>query len=100
MWAGCWPRFRSAGGVVAWARTDLPRAGHETALRLPIIRQLQIVSGLLVLVSVLLSVTVAPGCIALLAGLVGAGLSVAGTTGLCGMAHLLAAMPWNRRAIP
>lgn len=85
------------GGVEAWARTGLPLAGHETAPRLPIMRQLQIATGMLVLTSVLLSVMVAPGWIAL-AGLVGVGLSVAGTTGWCGMAHLLAAMPWNRRA--
>jgi hypothetical protein len=29
---------------------------------------------------------------------VGAGLVFAGVTGLCGMATLLAAAPWNRRA--
>lgn len=28
---------------------------------------------------------------------VGAGLFVAGATGFCGMARLLAVMPWNRR---
>lgn len=85
------------GGVEAWARTGLPTAGHAVAQRLPIMRQLQIATGMLVLASVLLSILVAPGWIAL-AGLVGVGLSLAGTTGWCGMAHLLAAMPWNRRA--
>jgi hypothetical protein len=28
---------------------------------------------------------------------VGAGLTVAGVTGFCGMARLLALLPWNRR---
>jgi hypothetical protein len=28
---------------------------------------------------------------------VGAGLTFAGISGFCGMAHLLALMPWNRR---
>jgi len=39
---------------------------------------------------------VAPGFYALSA-FVGAGLIFAGTTGFCGMAHLLGLMPWNRR---
>ncbi|HBT4793321.1 TPA: DUF2892 domain-containing protein, partial [Klebsiella quasipneumoniae subsp. similipneumoniae] len=33
----------------------------------------------------------------LLSGAVGAGLTFAGVTGFCGMARLLAIMPWNRR---
>ncbi len=33
----------------------------------------------------------------LLSGFVGAGLLFAGISGFCGMARLLAAMPWNRR---
>jgi hypothetical protein len=33
-----------------------------------------------------------------LAAFVGAGLVMAGTTGWCGMARLLAHMPWNRPA--
>ncbi|MFN3400784.1 MAG: YgaP-like transmembrane domain [Ferrovibrio sp.] len=33
----------------------------------------------------------------LLSGFVGAGLMMAGLTGFCGMARLLAAMPWNRK---
>ena len=32
-----------------------------------------------------------------LSALVGAGLFVAGATGFCGMARLLALAPWNRR---
>jgi hypothetical protein len=44
---------------------------------------------------VILSQSVAPGWI-WLSGFVGAGLTFAGITGTCGMARLLAAMPWNR----
>lgn len=85
------------GGVDAWARAGLPIAGRDAAQALPIMRQVQIAAGLLVLAGVLLSILVAPPWIAL-AGFVGAGLSFAGTTGWCGMARLLAIMPWNRRA--
>jgi Protein of unknown function (DUF2892) len=34
-----------------------------------------------------------------LSGFVGAGLLFAGVSGFCGMARLLAVMPWNRRAL-
>ncbi|WP_372918499.1 rhodanese family protein [Sandarakinorhabdus sp.] len=84
------------GGVDAWARAGLPIAGREAAIPLPIMRQVQIAAGLLVLAGVMLSIFVAPPWIAL-AGFVGAGLSFAGITGWCGMAQLLAVMPWNRR---
>jgi len=84
------------GGVDAWARAGLPVAGREAAQALPIMRQVQIAAGLLVLTGVMLSIFVAPPWIAL-AGFVGAGLSFAGITGWCGMAQLLGMMPWNRR---
>jgi rhodanese-related sulfurtransferase len=58
-------------------------------------RQVQIAAGSLVLLGLILSHAVAPGWIAL-TWFVGAGLMVAGITGFCGMARLLAVMPWNR----
>ncbi|MFS6828004.1 DUF2892 domain-containing protein [Cyanobium sp. ATX-6F1] len=58
-------------------------------------RQVQIAAGSLVLLGVILSQAVAPGWI-WLSGFVGAGLVFAGVSGFCGMARLLAAMPWNR----
>ena len=56
-----------------------------------------ILSHLLVAVppAVLLGWMVHPGFYAL-SGFVGAGLTFAGATGYCGMAKLLALMPWNR----
>ena len=54
-------------------------------------------AGLLVLAGVILGLTVAPAWFALSA-FVGAGLTFAGLTGWCGMANLLAMMPWNRRS--
>jgi hypothetical protein len=57
----------------------------------------QIGAGSLILIGVGLGFTVNPAFFAL-AGLVGAGLTVAGATGFCGMARLLALAPWNRRA--
>ncbi|MCT0206393.1 rhodanese-like domain-containing protein [Synechococcus sp. CS-1332] len=88
------PLAELEGGLGAWQEAGLPVQRHSRA-PLPLMRQVQIVAGGLVLVGVLLSQTVAPGWI-WLSGFVGAGLSFAGLSGFCGMARLLAVMPWNR----
>jgi hypothetical protein len=60
-------------------------------------RQVQIVAGLLVLTGVVLGFVLNPAFFGISA-FVGAGLTFAGISGWCGMAKLLALMPWNRRA--
>jgi hypothetical protein len=60
-------------------------------------RQVQIAAGVMVVMGVLLGVVVAPAFYGW-AAFVGAGLMFAGLTGTCGMAKVLAWMPWNRRA--
>ncbi len=57
-------------------------------------RQVQIVAGVWYC-GILLGAFLAPGFY-VLSGFVGAGLMFAGITGFCGMAQLLALMPWNR----
>ena len=64
---------------------------------IPIMRQVQITAGSLVLLGAILGTWVAPAFYGLSA-FVGAGLMFAGISGWCGMAKLLAFMPWNRRA--
>jgi len=85
------------GGVDAWGRAGLGLAGRDAANAMPLMRQVQIAAGLLVLAGVGLSLMVSPVWIAL-SGFVGAGLTFAGVSGWCGMARLLAGMPWNRAA--
>lgn len=82
-----------AGGLDAWARAGLP-VERDAAAPLPLMRQVQIAAGGLVLAGVLGGALVAPGFYAL-AAVVGAGLVFAGATGTCGLARVLAAMPWN-----
>ena len=82
------------GGLIAWQAAQLPLERRKGA-PLPLMRQVQIAAGSLVLVGVLLSQLVAPGWI-WLSGFVGAGLVFAGVSGFCGMARLLAVLPWNR----
>jgi rhodanese-related sulfurtransferase len=76
-----------AGGIQAWKRTGLPVEANPAA-PLPIMRQVQIAAGSLVLLGLLLAVLLSPW-FALLSAFVGAGLIVAGVTGFCGMAELL-----------
>lgn len=83
------------GGLEAWKNAGLPIT-LDPSQPIDIMRQVQIGAGSLVLLGVILGAVVAPGFYAISA-FVGAGQLVAGTTGFCGMAHLLALMPWNRR---
>lgn len=84
------------GGIAAWGNAGLPVEKVRGA-PLEMQRQVMIAAGMLVLVGTLLSLFAAPMWIGL-AIFVGAGLTFAGITGFCGMARLLALMPWNRRA--
>jgi len=90
------PAFVLEGGLDNWTRAGLPVAKNAAA-PLEMMRQVQIVAGLLVLAGAGLSLTVHPAFIGLSA-FVGAGLTFAGATGFCGMARLLALAPWNRVA--
>jgi rhodanese-related sulfurtransferase len=83
------------GGLDAWKKAGLPVA-LDRSQPIDIMRQVQIVAGSLVLIGAALGALVAPGFYAL-SGFVGGGLLFAGVSGFCGMARLLAVMPWNRR---
>lgn len=81
------------GGTLGWEKAGLPVMRGEPTFSLE--RQVRIVAGALVLAGILLGWFVHPAFLALSA-FVGAGLVFAGATGTCGMALLLARMPWNR----
>ncbi|MCP9842026.1 rhodanese-like domain-containing protein [Synechococcus sp. J7-Johnson] len=85
------------GGMPAWQQAGFSVRKLKGA-PLPLMRQVQIAAGSLVLLGVILSQSVAPGWI-WLSGFVGAGLTFAGVSGFCGMARLLAVMPWNKVTI-
>jgi rhodanese-related sulfurtransferase len=86
--------YQLAGGLQAWKAAGLPVVIDRRA-PLPLMRQVQIGAGSLVLLGTLLTVLVSPWFLVVPA-FVGAGLIVAGITGFCGMARVLAHMPWNR----
>lgn len=81
------------GGTDACLACGMPREGSGGGLELQ--RQVQISAGSLVLLGVVLGTWVHPGWY-LLSGFVGAGLTFAGLSGTCGLALVLARMPWNR----
>lgn len=97
-----WKRFATAGfdnvvcidgGVQAWEQAGLPvERGREV---IPLDRQVRIGAGAMMLLGVGLGLLVHPVGLVLSAG-VGAGLVYSGITGNCGMAKVLAQMPWNQ----
>jgi rhodanese-related sulfurtransferase len=81
------------GGTIAWEKAGLPVVRGMKAMSLE--RQVRIAAGTLVLVGTGLGAFVHPAFLGL-SGFVGAGLVFAGVTDTCGMAMLLAKMPWNQ----
>lgn len=86
------------GGLAAWRQAGGAVQGTGRAV-LPLDRQVLIGAGSVVLAGVGLGALVHPGFYALSA-FAGCGLIVAGTTGFCGMALILARAPWNRAPRP
>lgn len=84
------------GGLDAWRAAGLP-VQLDRKMPIDIMRQVQIGAGSLMLLGVALGLLASPWFLALSA-FVGTGLVFAGVTGFCGMARLLALMPWNRIA--
>lgn len=83
------------GGLDAWKKAGLAvKADPSQPLELQ--RQVQISTGLLIVLGTILGTKISPWFL-LLSGFVGAGLVFAGVSGFCGLAHALMLMPWNRR---
>lgn len=82
------------GGMNAWASADAPTVhGRE---RWALERQVRLVAGSIVLVTALLSLWWTPAVF--VAAFIGAGLTFAGLTNTCGMALMLAKLPYNQPA--
>jgi len=82
------------GGMNAWIAAGAPvNRGRQ---RWSLERQVRLVAGAIVLVSVLASIWYPPT--RYVAGLIGAGLTVAALTNTCAMGMLLARLPYNQGA--
>jgi rhodanese-related sulfurtransferase len=87
-----------AGGTAAWRSAGLPLVSCAPS-RWSLERQVRLAAGVIVLTATLLAVSVNPKW-AFLAMFVGGGLTFAAITNICGMAVLLAQMPWNQQRKP
>lgn len=85
------------GGIEGWRGAGF-KTERTKGAPIEMQRQVMIGAGSLVLLGTLLSLLVARGFIAVPL-FAGAGLVIAGATGFCGMARLLAFAPWNRVAV-
>lgn len=85
------------GGMLAWEAAGLPVVRGRPGVSLE--RQVRVAAGALVLVGAALGAVAHPAFHGLSA-LVGGGLVVAGLTDTCGLALLLARLPWNRATPP
>ncbi|MFP4098134.1 MAG: rhodanese-like domain-containing protein [Alphaproteobacteria bacterium] len=87
--------YNLQGGIEAWRNQGLPVEESDRKI-LPLDRQVQLTIGLSLLVFGLLGYFAHPA-FSLGAAFFGAGLSNAGLTGWCGLAKLIARMPWNQK---
>ncbi len=88
--------FNVDGGTRACLEAGLPAVRELNSVSLE--RQVRIAAGLFVLLGLALGYFVHPGFTGLSA-FVGAGLVFSGVTNTCGMAMLLARMPWNQGSV-
>jgi rhodanese-related sulfurtransferase len=82
------------GGILAWEKAGLP-VTRNTSAPLPLMRQVMITVGAMLIGLTALAVTVSPWFLAAI-GAIACGLLFAGLTGICALASLLSRMPWNR----
>ncbi|NBX25189.1 MAG: DUF2892 domain-containing protein [Planctomycetes bacterium] len=82
------------GGITGWASAGLP-VERNMKVPLPMMRQVMITVGCMLLGLTVLAWQVSPWFLAAIGG-VAAGLLFAGLTGICALATLLSRMPWNR----
>ncbi len=83
------------GGILAWQKSGLKTIKKTTANILPLDRQVQLTVGTMVFLGVILGYFISPMFLAIPL-FFGAGLIFAGLSGTCGLAMLLAKMPWNQ----
>lgn len=93
MAAGCTNVVNVEGGTMVWDQAGFPVVRGKKTISLE--RQVRIAAGFLSLAGGLLAIVVHPYW-AGLSAFVGAGLMFAGITDTCGMAMILARMPWNQ----
>ena len=88
--------YNLEGGITSWIEAGLPIASSGTFF-LPLDGQVQLTIGLTLLMGSIVGFFLTP-LVFLLTGIIGVGLTIAGLTGFCGLATLMAKMPWNKKS--
>lgn len=95
--------YNLVGGIEAWKKESLPveqgaeARGGGGGARIGVMQQTQLAIGVMVLAGVAIGYLVHPlGLV--LSAFMGCGLLLAGLTGVCPLASLIARMPWNKGA--
>ncbi len=83
------------GGILKWKKTGQAVVSRKVKAPLPLMRQVQLVIGTMAVgfgvAAALLDPVYAWGAV-----FIGCGLLVAGATGFCALANVLAMLPWNK----
>jgi rhodanese-related sulfurtransferase len=87
--------YNLEGGISAWSALGQPITSSGKFC-LPLDRQVQLTIGLILVIGSLLAFIFSPAWL-LLTGFIGAGLVFTGLTGFCGLAIVMAKMPWNQK---
>jgi rhodanese-related sulfurtransferase len=100
--AKAWEKLQTAGisnaaviegGTAAWEAAGLPVVRGKSKV-ISMERQVRITAGAVVVAGVILTIAISKWFL-IIPGFVGCGLVFAGITDFCGMAMVLAKMPWN-----
>ena len=89
--------YNLQGGIEAWEIAGFTTKKSKSWI-LPLDQQVQLTIGILLIMGSVLAYYVSP-LFNLLTGFLGGGLTFAGLSGSCGMAKLIAKMPWNKKDI-
>jgi len=87
--------YNITGGIEHWQKSGFDTKKGDSNM-LPLDRQVQLSIGIMLIVFSALALTVSNAFVWVTA-IIGMGLFVAGSTGFCGMARVVAMMPWNQR---
>lgn len=90
---GCTEIYSLTGGIEAWKEEGYS-VEKKQIVPISLMRQVQITAGSLILISLIGAHFFKP--LLFLTGFIGLGLVFAGITNTCGLAMLLAKMPWNQ----
>ena len=86
--------YNIIGGIENWSKSGFEEEKSKTSV-LPLDRQVQLVISTMILIGLVIYYFVTPWGL-LLPLMAGLGLANAALTGWCGMAKLMAVMPWNQ----